>query len=261
VEAAVSLGGKDVKEGINVVRFANRIPLLFEAGADVSTRVANTKIKWSSYKIDHKRDKIGVFVSIVSTKIPYKGTGKEYIGDDITEISSSVKRAIQSCCQQLRTHLQKRNALRDQQERKSRLTKYIPDVTRSLFGLLEGMQQRHAQMATATTTTEFSSPRKRPRLGAGDLQQVQDIVKDIESGAITATLIKERLEQAVTIQSNLEEEEEKASAKRNTAIPLYLIPLFDYKLQNDEVFEHPLFSFYPIRPVSPQTQTSFSEYE
>ena len=75
---------KDVKEGINVMRFANRIPLLFEGGADVSMRVANTKIKWSSYKIDHKRDKIGVFVSIVSTKIPYKGTGKEYIGDDIT---------------------------------------------------------------------------------------------------------------------------------------------------------------------------------
>lgn len=27
---------------------------------------------WSSYKVDHKRDKIGVFVSTVSTKIPFK---------------------------------------------------------------------------------------------------------------------------------------------------------------------------------------------
>ncbi len=31
VEAAVSIGGRDVKPGINVFRFANRIPLLFEA--------------------------------------------------------------------------------------------------------------------------------------------------------------------------------------------------------------------------------------
>lgn len=46
---------------------------------------------WSSYKINQQQDKIGVFVSIVSTKIPFKGTGKEYIGDDITEISSAVK--------------------------------------------------------------------------------------------------------------------------------------------------------------------------
>jgi DNA topoisomerase VI subunit B len=77
VEAAVSLGGKDSKEGITVTRFANRIPLLFEGGADVVTRVANSKIGWRLYKMDQKRDKIGVFVSIVSTKIPFKGTGKE----------------------------------------------------------------------------------------------------------------------------------------------------------------------------------------
>jgi DNA topoisomerase VI subunit B len=34
---------------------------------------------------------VGVFVSIVSTKIPFKGTGKEYIGDDVEEIASAVK--------------------------------------------------------------------------------------------------------------------------------------------------------------------------
>lgn len=30
VEAGVSIGGQSVKDGINVYRFANRIPLLFE---------------------------------------------------------------------------------------------------------------------------------------------------------------------------------------------------------------------------------------
>ena len=33
VEAAVSVGGRDIKPGINIYRFANRIPLLFEASA------------------------------------------------------------------------------------------------------------------------------------------------------------------------------------------------------------------------------------
>lgn len=46
---------------------------------------------WNSYKINQTQDKIGVFVSIVSTKIPFKGTGKEYIGDDISEIATAVK--------------------------------------------------------------------------------------------------------------------------------------------------------------------------
>lgn len=64
VEAAISLGGSQVREGINVYRFANRIPLLFEAGADVVTQVATKKINWSSYHIDPKKDNIGVYVSI-----------------------------------------------------------------------------------------------------------------------------------------------------------------------------------------------------
>ena len=80
VEAAVSLGGQIVKQGINVHRFANRIPLLFEAGSDVATRTAVKRINWQGYKINHSTDRVGVFVSIVSTKIPFKGAGKEYIG-------------------------------------------------------------------------------------------------------------------------------------------------------------------------------------
>lgn len=39
VEAGVCIGGRDAKPGITVYRFANRIPLLFEGGADVATQV------------------------------------------------------------------------------------------------------------------------------------------------------------------------------------------------------------------------------
>ena len=44
------------------------------------TKTALKRINWNSYKINQSQDKVGVFVSIVSTKIPYKGAGKEYIG-------------------------------------------------------------------------------------------------------------------------------------------------------------------------------------
>lgn len=89
-------------------------------------------------------------MSIVSTKIPFKGTGKEYIGDDITEIASAVKvdgfiimfifilvyiyinpnylttiplqSAIQQCCIQLKTKIVKKIQAREQQERKRSLS-------------------------------------------------------------------------------------------------------------------------------------------
>ena len=60
VEAAVSVGGKDMKCGINVHRFANRIPLLFEGGSDVITKTALKRINWSSYKINQSSDKVCV---------------------------------------------------------------------------------------------------------------------------------------------------------------------------------------------------------
>lgn len=101
---------------------------------------------WSSYKINQQQDKIGVFVSIVSTKIPFKGTGKEYIGDDITEISSAVKvysnypyelslsahlisillhlqSALKQCCLQLKSKIVKKLQARERQDRKRNLNR------------------------------------------------------------------------------------------------------------------------------------------
>ncbi|KAF5748777.1 DNA topoisomerase 6 subunit B isoform X1 [Tripterygium wilfordii] len=143
VEAGLSVGGKDVKQGLNIFRFANRIPLLFEQGADVVTRTALKRINWSSYKINPMQDKVGVFVSVVSTKIPFKGTGKEYIGDDISEIASAVKSAIQQCCIQLKSKIVKKMQAREQQERKRNLSRYIPDATGAIYDVLKEMAQLH----------------------------------------------------------------------------------------------------------------------
>jgi DNA topoisomerase-6 subunit B len=142
VEAGVALGGSIGKEGITVYRFANRIPLLFEAGSDVATRVANRKIKWGSYKIDQKRDKVGIFVSLVSTKIPFKGTSKEYIGEDIEPIADAVRKALMQCGSQLKHHIVRREAENDAKNRRKQLTKYVPDVTKALFGIIEKVYDR-----------------------------------------------------------------------------------------------------------------------
>jgi len=143
VEAGVALGGRGA-EGLTVHRFANRIPLLFEAGGDVATQTATKRIPWATYKIDIARDKVGVFVSLVSTKIPFKGTGKEYIGDDIAEIREAVRGALQACCSQLRVKLLRASALRARANRRKTLVKYVPDVTRALLASLAAFTARGA---------------------------------------------------------------------------------------------------------------------
>lgn len=175
VEAGVSVGGKDVKQGINIFRFANRIPLLFEQGADVVTRTAVKRINWGSYKINQNQDKIGVFVSIVSTKIPFKGTGKEYIGDDISEIASAVKSAIQQCCIQLKSKIVKKIQAREQQERKRNMSRYIPDAANAIYDVLKEAAQLHAS-------------KKRKYEG-----EDADILKKVSTRALTTETIKEKL--------------------------------------------------------------------
>mmetsp|Transcript_27862 Transcript_27862/g.34397 ORF Transcript_27862/g.34397 Transcript_27862/m.34397 type:complete len:736 (+) Transcript_27862:127-2334(+) len=256
VEAAISLGGKLAKEGLNVVRFANRIPLLFEAGSDVVTRVAQNKIKWSSYKIDHKKDKIGIFVSIVSTKIPFKGTGKEYIGDDITEIQQSVKRAIQTCCQQLRSHLTKRNALRDANQKRSRLTKYIPDVTRSLYGILDKMKKRKSGKIDMD---HHSSPRKlaRKSLIVEESERDKDrILEQMDKNLLNEERMKTCLIEAVDLQAAVLDNADDyfgSNGKGSDGVnvdsqPLYLVPFSE---TDDSLMDiqHSLFTFRPMNPV------------
>lgn len=145
VEAGVALGGTGMKPGLNVFRFANRIPLLFEAGNDVVTKTARDAIRWSSYKISPNTDRIGVICSIVSTKVPFKGTGKEYIGDDSDTIKQCVKRAITQCCIQLKTKLVRQAAQKDAAQRKMLITKYAPDIANAVVGLFQDLDDPDAK--------------------------------------------------------------------------------------------------------------------
>lgn len=188
VEACVSLGGRDVKPGFNVFRFANRIPLLFEGGNDVVTRCVQ-RLNWGAYKIDKNNDKIGVFVSIVSTKIPFKGTSKEYIGDENTEIAEAVDKAIKQCASQLRGKIVRAQVARDRNARKKQLTKYIPDVARAVFAML------------AASADAEKPPSKRARI-EGALWNVDenwetDVLELAREGKVNEELIKGKLEEHV----------------------------------------------------------------
>ncbi|KAL9256415.1 DNA topoisomerase 6 subunit B-like protein [Drosera capensis] len=161
VEAGVSVGGKDVKRVSTVWSSYKINQNQDKIGAFVR----------SSYTINQNQDKIGVFVSIVSTKIPFKGTGKEYIGDDISEIA----------CAQLKSKIVKKIQAREQQERKRNLSSYIPDAANAIYDVLKEMAQLHA-----------SKKQRYEYVDAEILRQVCD-------GSLTTDVLKERLAKHVML--------------------------------------------------------------
>jgi DNA topoisomerase VI subunit B len=221
VEAAVSIGGPKVREGINVYRFANRIPLLFETGADVVTQVATKRINWSSYHIDSKKDNVGIFVSIVATKIPFKGTSKEYVGDDVIELQHSVKRAIIGCCQQLRVSLALNIKKKEQQERKNTLLKYIPDISHALMVILDKVEDKEYNSNTDKYITSDKGPSglKRSRL-----------LRDVAEEKLSEFSLSSRLRQSVenfdadTALQQAIAFDEASGGGNSKKIKMYLIP-------------------------------------
>ncbi|RYG41851.1 hypothetical protein EON68_02605, partial [archaeon] len=191
---------------------------LFEGGADVATQTAMKRIPWATYKIDVAKDKVAVFVSLVSTKIPFKGTGKEYIGDDVVEIRNAVRGVIKACCLQLRAKLVRASLLRARATRKKNLSKYIPDVTRALLAGLQAMEARHAvggaapaDAGSAPTLPAVGTKRRRdaaPVSTAGAHAEVwavprppasvSEMLRQFGAGALTEEVLKQQLSVAIS---------------------------------------------------------------
>ena len=129
---------------------------------------------------------MGVFVSLVSTKVPFKGTGKEYIGDDIPEVQAAVKRALEKCCLQLKSKIVKQRSLQEEKERRKNLTKYIPDVSRSIFGMLTVINREDEAGDDAAGGGGSAAARKRPREHA-------DVLEQVKSKAIKEETIRDKL--------------------------------------------------------------------
>lgn len=105
VETAIAYGGmiKPVGE-IQLYRYANRIPLLYDVSSDVSYSIIK-KMDWSIYGIKNPEEEpIAFFVHIVSTKVPFKTVGKEFIAN-VPEVAREIELGLRECARELRLYL------------------------------------------------------------------------------------------------------------------------------------------------------------
>lgn len=120
IETGVAYGGQ-LPPGVNVIRFANRIPLLYDERSDVSYRVVRD-LKLKSYGL-RQEDPLTFMMHICSTKIPYKTIGKEYIAD-IDEVRKEIDLGFKDCLRELGKNLRTRNRVTIHRKRESRLSAY-----------------------------------------------------------------------------------------------------------------------------------------
>jgi len=113
VEVGIVYGGDIPSEGqVTVLRFANRVPLLYQAGACAITK-AISDVDWRRYGLEQRGGKgipFGpaiILVHVASTKVFFTSEGKEAIAD-LSEITEEIGLALRLCGRNLKSHLRKR---------------------------------------------------------------------------------------------------------------------------------------------------------
>lgn len=128
VEVGLAYGGKINQQGIKLLRFANRIPLLYDEGSDVSWKVLSDEIDLKRYKVDQDTPLI-LMTHICSTKVPFKTVGKEYIADR-PEVEKELRNGIREVFRKLQIYLSRVGSMEKQRKKMNIYSKYMPLIAR-----------------------------------------------------------------------------------------------------------------------------------
>jgi len=141
VEAGIVYGGNLDKESpVKIMRFANRVPLLYQQGECVTT-AALSSIDWRRYGLEQRGGKgipVGpaiFFIHVASTSVPFTSESKEAIAD-IPEIENEIKLALRECARKMQQHISKKERRRKTREKFLLITKILPEIARKSANML-----------------------------------------------------------------------------------------------------------------------------
>ncbi|MEM4437118.1 MAG: DNA topoisomerase VI subunit B [Pyrobaculum sp.] len=130
VEAAVAWGGQiQPLDKPMLLRYANKIPLLYDEGADVARKVVD-EFNWQNYKVKFPAP-LAVIIHVCSTKIPYASAGKEAIAE-VQEIEKEMKLALRDAAKKLRLYLSRKEKEMEMLNKYISLAKYIDEISYNL---------------------------------------------------------------------------------------------------------------------------------
>jgi DNA topoisomerase-6 subunit B len=148
IEAALAFGCKDMKDDgddddkeplMRLVRFANRVPLLYQQSA-CATYKAVMETNWRNYGLSQSRGALPsgpmmLMVHIASVWVPFTSESKEAVAH-YPEIVKEIKLAIQECGRKLSLHVRKQRRIREELVKRSYIEIYLPHIGQALKDIL-----------------------------------------------------------------------------------------------------------------------------
>jgi DNA topoisomerase-6 subunit B len=149
-------------EPVRLIRFANRVPLVFQQAACAITK-AVIGTNWKNYGLQQPRGALPigpmvVFVHIASVWVPFTSESKEAIAG-YDEILDELRLGLMECGRKLGTHVRKGKKLANEFKKRNYIETYIPHLVIALKDILK-FDEKTAQKARDNLTSVLEKSRK-----------------------------------------------------------------------------------------------------
>ena len=149
IEAAIAYGFKNEQDNGNgdpdkqlqmeLKRFANRVPLLYQQGACAIHKAA-VETNWRNYSLSQSKGALPMgpiilMVHIASVWVPFTSESKEAIAH-YPEIIREIKLAIQECGRKLGMYLRRQRRIKQEMVKRSYIEIYLPYIGEALQEIL-----------------------------------------------------------------------------------------------------------------------------
>ena len=142
VEAGIAYGGELESEGtIDLLRFANRVPLVYQRGACATTDVVKS-IGWRNYGLDQPggnglpNGPAVLMLHVASTNVPFTSESKDAVAN-IPEIEHEIELAIREAARELKAYLKKQRSMAKRREKADVLANILPRMAEKLTDVTE----------------------------------------------------------------------------------------------------------------------------
>ncbi len=149
----------DEGQTMNLIRYANRVPLQFQQGACAITQ-AVMNMNWRSYGLSQSRGSLPsgpltLLVHMASVWVPFTSESKEAVAG-YPEILRELRLALQAAGRKLSMYLRQRQRVRDQGERRNRFLRYLGEVATAVHRINDAnrdeLYERLVKMAKRKTS-------------------------------------------------------------------------------------------------------------
>ncbi len=139
VETGLAYGGNagddsgSGETGLEIIRFANTAPLIFNQGGCALTSAAKD-VDWKRYEVEPENTPVTLFINIVSYHVPYTSAGKQSVAEE-PEVYEEVRQAIMEAARKLKRFLKKKIKKRERRERANLFENYLPIIAQKAADL------------------------------------------------------------------------------------------------------------------------------